>query len=72
MLEKLNDYFTKERIENTSVGMFIFGCIGVLYSIIAGIWGFAPIKNINWKIFGTSIIIAVIGIIIAHVNDDTN
>lgn len=69
-MENLENYFTKEKIENYCIIAFGIGVVGILYSIIAGIWRFAPSPNINWKIFGTSVIIAVIGLIIGQLNDD--
>ena len=68
----LEDYFTKEKIENYCLIAFGAGIVGILYAIIAGIWRFAPSPNVNWKIFGTSVIIAVIAIIINYLNDDDN
>jgi len=46
--------------------------IGIIYSIIAGIWGFAPIEFFNLKLLATSLLIGVIGIVIGYVNDDIN
>jgi len=69
-MEKLEDYFTKEKVENYSLIAFVIAVVGIIYSIIAGIWRFAPSPNINWKIFGTSVIIGIIAIIIAYANDD--
>lgn len=69
-MDELKNYLTKENVEKFSLGMFFIGLIGVIYSIIAGIWGFAPSLNFNWKVFGTSLIIGVIGVIIAHINDE--
>lgn len=70
-MKEFFDYFTKERVEYMSLTAFLIGVVGVLYSIIAGIWGFAPSPNLNWKIFGTSIIIVFIASFIAYLNDDT-
>jgi len=68
-MENLEDYFTKEKVDKYCMTVFYIGVIGILYAIIAGIWGYAPAENINWKIFGTSILIAAIALIIGYVND---
>jgi hypothetical protein len=70
-MKEFFDYFTKERVEYILVTVFLICILGIVYSIIAGIWGFAPIININWKIFGTSVVIGVITVIVRHLNDDT-
>ena len=65
-------YFTDENVEKIASTIVIIGVIGIVYSIIAGIWGFAPTVNINWKIFATSIIITIIGIVIGNINDNND
>lgn len=68
-MEDLKSYFTEEKIETYTLIAFGIAVLGILYAIIAGIWGFAPSHNINWKIFGTSLIIGVIAVIITYAND---
>lgn len=71
-MKEFFDYFTKENVENIALTLFFMGVLGIIYSIIAGIWGFAPIEFFNLKIFGTSLLIGLIGIVIGYVNDDIN
>jgi len=69
-MNEIFKYFTKEKIDNIALTVFIIAVLAIIYSIIAGIWGFAPVKNMNWKIFGTSIVIAIIAVIVAYINDE--
>lgn len=46
----------KETIKIVFFVILCLGCLAIVYSIIAGIWGFAPSKNVNWKIFGTGFV----------------
>ena len=62
---------SEDNVSNAGVIGFILGIVGALYSIIAGIWGFAPAQNINWKIFGTSVIIIIISaLVVSFIEND--
>lgn len=74
-MEKFNlENFIKKNkkiIFNYLVGFLVFGVVAIIYSIIAGIWGFAPIHNMNWKIFGTGAVMSIIsGIFVGMMLED--
>jgi hypothetical protein len=42
----------------------------MIYSVVAGIWGFAPVEKMNAKIFGTAVIIVAVFAIILYTIQD--
>ena len=53
----------------TSTIFVVLGCLAILYSIIAGIWGYAPSENFNWRIFGTGVVSIVLGVIGLYIEE---
>jgi quinol-cytochrome oxidoreductase complex cytochrome b subunit len=71
---KINEFLnniTEDNVEEVCTWAILFGIVAAIYSIVAGIWGFAPIERMNVKIFGTAcIIICIFGIVLAAIQDD--
>jgi len=72
-IKEFFDSITEDNVEDFCVGAILFGVAAIVYSIVAGIWGFAPLERINVKIFGTAVVIIIIfGLILYVIQDGKN
>ena len=53
----------KETLSTICLVIIIASCLAIIYAIVAGIWGYAPSHNFNWKVFGTGVVVGIINLI---------